>query len=190
LIASAHVESFHQNSNITTPIRSACHRLGEAGQKRVLDSSIERHSVVAIPTRSSIDVHCRAGAPVEAGEDLRGISRRWYPDKGFGVGRRGPILARNVGADSEILAIVILDIPDRPSLDEVMQRVATTASPRVSKRRHCVESMKSPTSSTSGPMPPLPPAARPLRGVPVPESPVAGASPGINRGPALRPNGQ
>ncbi|MCB1490115.1 MAG: hypothetical protein KDJ88_21980 [Bauldia sp.] len=48
----------------------------------------------------------------------------WYPDKGFGVPVDGPILATGTADDREIIAIAFLDLPDRPSLEEAMARVA------------------------------------------------------------------
>ena len=48
----------------------------------------------------------------------------WYPNKGFGVPVDGPILATNTDNDREIIAIAFLDMPDRPSLEEAMARVA------------------------------------------------------------------
>ncbi len=48
----------------------------------------------------------------------------WYPDKGFGFEGRGPILARNLADEREILAFGFVDLPDRAALDEAMTGVA------------------------------------------------------------------
>jgi hypothetical protein len=56
--------------------------------------------------------------------------RAWYPDKGFDVPMRGPILARNLDDDREILAIGFLDIGDRDELGDGLARVAAQESAR------------------------------------------------------------
>jgi hypothetical protein len=50
--------------------------------------------------------------------------RAWYPDRGFGVPGRGPILAQGVGDDREIVTVAFVDLPDRASLGAAMERVA------------------------------------------------------------------
>jgi hypothetical protein len=47
----------------------------------------------------------------------------WYPDKGFGFGGRGPILARNLEDDREILAIGFIEL-ERDQLPATMERIA------------------------------------------------------------------
>ena len=41
---------------------------------------------------------------LKPGKTYDDFVRAWYPDKGFGIGGRGPILARNVDDEREILA--------------------------------------------------------------------------------------
>ncbi len=60
---------------------------------------------------------------LKAGKTYRDFVEAWYPDKGFDVAGRGPILARNIADDREILAISLIDLPDRDSLEDVLDRV-------------------------------------------------------------------
>jgi hypothetical protein len=53
----------------------------------------------------------------------------WYPDKGFGFGGRGPILARNVDDDREIVAVALMDL-ERDELPATMERIAAQESVR------------------------------------------------------------
>ena len=50
--------------------------------------------------------------------------RAWYPDRGFGLEGRGPILARDVADEREILTMAIIDLPDRAALGLAMERLA------------------------------------------------------------------
>ncbi len=61
---------------------------------------------------------------LKPGKTYEDFIAAWYPDKGFGISGRGPILARNVADDREILAIGFINLPDRASLDEAMARIA------------------------------------------------------------------
>ncbi|MEM9257445.1 MAG: hypothetical protein AAGA91_18545 [Pseudomonadota bacterium] len=54
----------------------------------------------------------------------------WYPDKGFGVPTHGPDVAINIDDEQEIAAIAYMDLPDRPSLETVLQRVAVQEAER------------------------------------------------------------
>ncbi|MGH2962076.1 MAG: hypothetical protein ACRDL3_07790 [Solirubrobacterales bacterium] len=49
--------------------------------------------------------------------------RAWYPDKGFGFAGRGPMLARNLEDEREILAFGFVDLPDREAVAEALERV-------------------------------------------------------------------
>jgi hypothetical protein len=44
--------------------------------------------------------------------------RAWYPDKGFGVSGRGPILARDVHDEREIVAVALMELDSGETLDE------------------------------------------------------------------------
>ena len=66
--------------------------------------------------------------------------KAWYPEKGFGVGGRGPILARNLEDESEILAIALVDLPDRASLDDALKRIAEQEAVRHERLEGVIES--------------------------------------------------
>jgi hypothetical protein len=63
----------------------------------------------------------------------------WYPDKGFGFPGRGPILARNIEDDREILAIGFIDL-ERDELPATMQRIAAQEAVRHDRIAEVVES--------------------------------------------------
>ena len=64
----------------------------------------------------------------------------WYPDKGFGFPGRGPILARNVADEREILAVGFVDLPDRVALDDALTRVAQQEAARHDRIDAVIES--------------------------------------------------
>ena len=63
----------------------------------------------------------------------------WYPDKGFGFGGRGPILARSMEDEREILAIGFLDLR-REELAATMERIAAQESVRHDRIDEVIES--------------------------------------------------
>lgn len=63
----------------------------------------------------------------------------WYPDKGFGFGGRGPILARNLEDDREILAIGFIDL-ERDQLPATMERIGTQEAARHDRIAEVIES--------------------------------------------------
>jgi len=63
----------------------------------------------------------------------------WYPDKGFGFGGRGPILARRIGDDREILAIALMDLR-RDEIPATMERIAAQESVRHDRIDEVIES--------------------------------------------------
>lgn len=67
---------------------------------------------------------------LKPGKTYDDFVRAWYPDKGFGVPVRGPMLCQSVSDPSEILAIAFLDIADRNSLAEVGARIAAQEATR------------------------------------------------------------
>lgn len=77
---------------------------------------------------------------LKPGKTCEDFVAAWYPDKGFDVPTRGPILARNIADDSEILAIAFIDLPDRPSLDEAMARIAEQEQARHERIAEVIES--------------------------------------------------
>lgn len=64
----------------------------------------------------------------------------WYPDKGFGLQGSGPILARNIADEGEILAIGYIDLPSREAVDEAMERLADQESVRHDRIDAVIES--------------------------------------------------
>ena len=64
----------------------------------------------------------------------------WYPDQGFGFPGRGPIVARNLADDREIVAIGFVDLPDRGAVDEAMTRLAAQESVRHDRIADVIES--------------------------------------------------
>jgi hypothetical protein len=63
----------------------------------------------------------------------------WYPDKGFGYPGRGPMLARNLDDEREILAIGFIDL-EREQLPGTMERIAAQESVRHDRIADVVES--------------------------------------------------
>lgn len=61
---------------------------------------------------------------LKPGKTYEDFVEAWYPDKGFGIPVQGPDLGINVSDNREIAAVAYLDIADRPTLDEVMDRVS------------------------------------------------------------------
>jgi hypothetical protein len=64
----------------------------------------------------------------------------WYPDKGFGFGGRGPITARSVSDERELLTIGFVGLPSRRSVDEAMARLAEQESVRHERIAEVIES--------------------------------------------------
>jgi len=77
---------------------------------------------------------------LKPGKTYEDFIAAWYPDKGFGVSGRGPILARNVDDEREILAIAFIDLPDRASLDTTMARIAEQEQVRHDRIAEVIES--------------------------------------------------
>jgi hypothetical protein len=68
--------------------------------------------------------------------------RAWYPDKGFGLEGRGPILAGDVSDDRELLTMAIIDLPDRAALGEAIERLAAQEAARHERIEAVVESSR------------------------------------------------
>ena len=64
----------------------------------------------------------------------------WYSDKGFGFPGRGPILARNVEDERELLAFGFIDLPDRQRLEQELARVAAQEAVRHGRIAEVIES--------------------------------------------------
>jgi hypothetical protein len=48
----------------------------------------------------------------------------WYPDRGFGIAVRGPVLGVNVDDEREILTLSFINLTLREQLEAELQRVA------------------------------------------------------------------
>lgn len=68
--------------------------------------------------------------------------RSWYPDRGFGLPVRGPILARDVADEREILTLAFVDLPDRGALEEAGARLAAQEAARHDRIDAVVESSR------------------------------------------------
>jgi uncharacterized membrane protein (UPF0127 family) len=64
----------------------------------------------------------------------------WYPDKGFGFDGRGPMLARSLEDEREILTFGFVDLPNREELGTAMERVAQQESVRHDRIDDVIES--------------------------------------------------
>ena len=68
--------------------------------------------------------------------------RAWYPDRGFDVPGRGPVLAQDVADEREILTMAFVDLPDRASLAEAMERLAAQEAVRHDRIEALIESSR------------------------------------------------
>ena len=64
----------------------------------------------------------------------------WYPDKGFGLAGRGPITARNLADEREILTVGFVDLASREEVDEAMVRLADQEAVRHDRIDEVIES--------------------------------------------------
>ena len=64
------------------------------------------------------------------GKSYEDFVAAWYPDKGFGLEGRGPILGRGLEDDREILAVAFIDLPSRGAVEEALARVGEQESVR------------------------------------------------------------
>jgi hypothetical protein len=58
------------------------------------------------------------------GKTYADLIQAWYPDRGFGFGGRGPITARSLDDEREILTVGSVDLPSREKLSDAMARLA------------------------------------------------------------------
>jgi hypothetical protein len=66
--------------------------------------------------------------------------RAWYPDKGFGVPGRGPILATDVADERQIVTLAFVDLPDRAALGTALERLADQEALRRDRVAEVIES--------------------------------------------------
>ena len=64
----------------------------------------------------------------------------WYPDKGFGIGGRGPLVARSVTDERELLTFSFVDVHSADDLEAGMKRIAEQESVRHDRIAEVIES--------------------------------------------------
>jgi hypothetical protein len=82
-----------------------------------------------------IAVFARRLAPDKTYEDFIDA---WYPDKGFGVGGRGPIVARNVADEREILTVGLMDV-EADEIGAVLERIGSQEAARHERIEEVIE---------------------------------------------------
>jgi hypothetical protein len=58
------------------------------------------------------------------GKTYEDFVRAWYPDFGYGVTVRGPMLARSISDDREILVVAFVDVSSRDDVVEMFTKGA------------------------------------------------------------------
>ncbi|MEM6582939.1 MAG: hypothetical protein AAF699_16785 [Pseudomonadota bacterium] len=76
---------------------------------------------------------------LKPGKTYEDFVAAWYPEKGFGIPVQGPDIGLNVNDDRELVAIAYLDLPDRPSLDAVLERVGEQEAIRHARIEEVIE---------------------------------------------------
>jgi hypothetical protein len=79
---------------------------------------------------------------LKPGVSVDDFVRAWYPDRGFGVPGRGPILGQDVADGREVLTLAIIDIEGREALREAMERLAAQEAARHDRIEELVESSR------------------------------------------------
>ena len=74
------------------------------------------------------------------GKTYEDFLEAWYPDKGFGFGGRGPITARSLDDERELLTIGFVDLESREQLGEAMSLLAAQESVRHDRIDEVIES--------------------------------------------------
>ena len=74
------------------------------------------------------------------GKTYEDFLEAWYPDKGFGFGGRGPITARSLDDERELLTIGFVDLQSREQLGEAMTRLADQEAVRHDRLDEVIES--------------------------------------------------
>ncbi|WP_421722864.1 hypothetical protein [Bauldia sp.] len=77
---------------------------------------------------------------LKPGKTYRDFVEAWYPDKGFGVGTTGPVVACNVHDDHEIIVTATIDVPDEASLKAILTRIADQEAIRHDRIAEVIES--------------------------------------------------
>jgi hypothetical protein len=74
------------------------------------------------------------------GKTYEDFLEAWYPDKGFGFGGRGPITARSLDDERELLTIGFVDLQSREQLGETMTQLADQEAVRHDRLDEVIES--------------------------------------------------
>jgi hypothetical protein len=74
------------------------------------------------------------------GKTYEDFLEAWYPAKGFGFGGRGPITARSLDDERELLTIGFVDLQSREQLGEAMSRLADQEAVRHDRLDEVIES--------------------------------------------------
>lgn len=74
------------------------------------------------------------------GRSYEDFVQAWYPDKGFDIPGRGPILAVNPADEREILALSFVDLPSWEAVMAAMVRVAAQEAVRHDRIAAVIES--------------------------------------------------
>jgi hypothetical protein len=77
---------------------------------------------------------------LRAGKTYGDFVAAWYPDRGFGFGGSGPILAKSLTDERDILAISFVDLPDRAAVEAAMTRFAAQEAIRHDRIAEVIES--------------------------------------------------
>ena len=74
------------------------------------------------------------------GRSYEDFVKAWYPDRGFGIPVRGPVLGVNVDDQREILTLSFIDLTSREQLEAELQRVADQERVRHDRLADVIES--------------------------------------------------
>jgi hypothetical protein len=77
---------------------------------------------------------------LKAGKTYDDFVRAWYPARGFGVRTRGPVVARNVNDEREIMVIAFLELDTGETLEQVGERIASAETLRHERIADVIES--------------------------------------------------
>jgi hypothetical protein len=77
---------------------------------------------------------------LKPGKTYEDFVRAWYPDKGFQMGGRGPILARSLTDENEILAIGLMELQGGETIEQAGARIAAQEAVRHDRIAEVIES--------------------------------------------------
>ena len=77
---------------------------------------------------------------LKEGKSYDDFVRAWYPATGFAVRTRGPVVARRVDDEREIMVVAFLDLDTGETLEQVGERIASSEALRHERVADVVES--------------------------------------------------